>query len=61
MSAEAAAGHRPRDVSAENRGYDIESRGADGTLRFIEVKGRAAVAAVLNLNESQLQEFGGCR
>lgn len=41
MAAERALGHAPRDVSAENKGYDIESRdGISGGLRFIEVKGR---------------------
>jgi len=32
----------PRDVSKENLGYDIESKTSDRSLRFIEVKGRAA-------------------
>ena len=33
----------PRDVSAEKKGYDIESRDPrSGHLRFIEVKGRHA-------------------
>jgi SNF2 family DNA or RNA helicase len=43
MAAERALGNDPRDVSAENRGYDIESRDPrSGHLRFIEVKGRHA-------------------
>ena len=38
---EVAAGRRPIDVSKQNRGWDIESRDpSDGSLRFIEVKGR---------------------
>jgi hypothetical protein len=41
MAAERAFGNAPRDVSSENKGYDIESRdGRTGKLRFIEVKGR---------------------
>ena len=37
------AGQQPRDVSAEKKGYDIESRDPRaGHLRFIEVKGRHA-------------------
>ncbi|MFH0298064.1 DUF3883 domain-containing protein [Bradyrhizobium sp. 31Argb] len=41
MAAERALGNAPRDVSSENKGYDIESRdGRSGKLRFIEVKGR---------------------
>jgi SNF2 family DNA or RNA helicase len=43
MESERRMGHAPRDVSAENKGYDIESRdGLSGRLRFIEVKGRRA-------------------
>ena len=43
MAAETALGNLPRDVSAEKRGYDIESRDPrSGVLRFIEVKGRHA-------------------
>jgi superfamily II DNA or RNA helicase len=45
MDAEIALGHHPRDVSAHNLGYDIESRdGRTNGLRFIEVKGRRAGA-----------------
>jgi SNF2 family DNA or RNA helicase len=41
MGAERRLGNLPRDVSAENKGYDIESRDSKaGHLRFIEVKGR---------------------
>ncbi len=54
MSAESEAGHRPRDVSAENRGYDIESRGVDGTLRFIEVKGRMAGAETITVTKNEI-------
>ncbi|MBI5313192.1 MAG: DUF3883 domain-containing protein [Methylocystis sp.] len=43
FAAERALGHDPRDVSAEKKGWDIESRdGRTGHLRFIEVKGRIA-------------------
>lgn len=41
IAAERALGHSPRDVAAEKKGWDIESRdGRSGHLRFIEVKGR---------------------
>lgn len=41
IAAERALGHAPRDVAAEKKGWDIESRdGQSGHLRFIEVKGR---------------------
>jgi SNF2 family DNA or RNA helicase len=43
IAAERRLGNIPRDVSAENKGYDIESRDPKaGHLRFIEVKGRHA-------------------
>ena len=43
MAAERMLGNEPRDVSAEKKGYDIESRDPRaGHLRFIEVKGRHA-------------------
>ena len=48
MAAERAAGRRPADVSAQKLGYDIESHDPrTGTLRFIEVKGRAVDAEVV--------------
>ena len=41
MQSETRLGYAPRDVSVENRGYDIESSiPGTGKLRFIEVKGR---------------------
>ena len=55
MAAEAALGHAPLDVSAENRGYDIESRAGDGTLRFVEVKGRAAGARDVILTQNEVR------
>jgi superfamily II DNA or RNA helicase len=55
LATEAEAGHRPRDVSAENRGYDIESRAADGTLRFIEVKGRVAGGRDVILTQNEVR------
>jgi hypothetical protein len=43
VAAERRLGNEPRDVSAENKGYDVESRDPRaGCLRFIEVKGRHA-------------------
>ena len=40
MAAERDAGREPEDVSMHNRGWDIESRTADGKLLFLEVKAR---------------------
>jgi SNF2 family DNA or RNA helicase len=52
---ERAIGNEPRDVSAENLGYDIESRNPEtGALRFIEVKGRAQGASYITLTRNEL-------
>ena len=42
MITERELGNIPKDVSKDNLGYDIESKTPAGSLRFIEVKGRAA-------------------
>jgi hypothetical protein len=55
MEVEIALGNHPRDVSAQNLGYDIESRdGQTGRLRFIEVKGRHAGAETVTLTYNEL-------
>lgn len=55
MEVEIALGNDPRDVSAQNLGYDIESRdGQTGRLRFIEVKGRRAGAETVTLTYNEL-------
>jgi len=55
MEAEIALNNHPRDVSAHNLGYDIESRdGETGRLRFIEVKGRRAGAETVTLTYNEL-------
>ncbi len=55
MEAEIALGNDPRDVSAQNVGYDIESRDArTGRLRFIEVKGRREGAESVTLTYNEL-------
>jgi hypothetical protein len=55
MEIEIALGNHPRDVSAQNLGYDIESRdGQMGRLRFIEVKGRRAGAETVTLTYNEL-------
>src|SRR5579875_1330270 len=46
MRHERERGWTPRDVSKENRGYDIRSEHPTEGARFIEVKGRAARDAV---------------
>ncbi len=55
MEWERALGHDPRDVSAEDRGYDIESREAGtGRLRFIEVKGRRVDARAVTITRNEM-------
>ena len=55
VARENALGNSPRDVSAENLGYDIESRDPrTGHLRFIEVKGRAKGAPTITLTRNEI-------
>ena len=55
MEAERQLGNEPRDVSGEKCGYDIESKAqADGKLRFIEVKGRAADAITVTVTRNEI-------
>jgi hypothetical protein len=41
MTMECESGNSPEDKSKDNLGYDIESKTREGSLRFIEVKGRS--------------------
>ncbi len=55
MASERALGHVPRDVSAEKKGWDIESRDVKaGHLRFLEVKGRHVDGDVVMLTKNEL-------
>jgi len=58
MRYERQRGWLPEDVSAEDRGFDILSRHpASGTVRFIEVKGRAGTGPIaLTRNEYKTAE-----
>ena len=48
-------GNEPRDVSAEKKGWDIESRDPRaGHLRFIEVKGRHADARDVIITKNEI-------
>jgi len=55
ISAERRLGFEPKDVSAQNFGYDVESRvpGA-GKLRFLEVKGRIAGATTVTITKNEI-------
>ena len=55
MAVERNLGFVPRDVSSENRGYDIESAiPATGLLRFIEVKGRVKGAETVTITKNEI-------
>ena len=55
MARERSLGNEPKDISKENRGYDIESRDpANGRLRFIEVKGRRADARAVTITRNEM-------
>ena len=60
MAAERAQGFTPRDVSAQNVGYDVEScaegahDAAAGRLRLIEVKGRIAGSDTVTVSRNEV-------
>ena len=55
LAHERALGHSPVDVSAQKKGWDIESRdGLGGPLRLIEVKGRHADARDVIVTKNEI-------
>ena len=55
MAHEHGEGREPSDVSAENLGWDIQSRDpATGELRYIEVKGRRAGADSVQITRNEI-------
>jgi SNF2 family DNA or RNA helicase len=56
MDFEVKDGRTPKDVSANNEGYDIKSVSADGLKRYIEVKGRSAIGGVM-LSENEMNRL----
>jgi superfamily II DNA or RNA helicase len=55
LRAERELGYRPRDVSKQKLGYDIESAvPGTGRLRFIEVKGREAGAETVTVSKNEV-------
>lgn len=46
LAYERAQGRRPEDVSTQNLGYDIRSETPEGSIRYIEVKGRARTGPI---------------
>lgn len=56
MDAERALGREPKDVSAtKGIGHDLESRSSDGSLIFIEVKGRMNGADQVTLTTNEIR------
>lgn len=56
MAHERSLGNVPRDVSAGNLGYDIESREpSTGRLRFVEVKGRVSNADTVTVTVNEIR------
>jgi len=55
LETELRLGRRPRDVSRERRGYDVESLvPSDGKLLFIEVKGRELDADTVTVTKNEI-------
>ena len=54
MAAERAYGRHPVEMPPNNKGYDIESKDRDGTIWFIEVKGREAGAETFTVTRSEV-------
>lgn len=54
MDVERRLGYEPVDREFDRLGYDIESRAADGKLRFIEVKGRAEGADTITVTKNEV-------
>lgn len=54
VETERAQSRTPAEMPHNHKGYDIETRGADGRLLFIEVKGRLAGASDFTVTASEL-------
>lgn len=54
MEQEVKLGFKPKDVSAQKLGWDIESQAGEGKLRFIEVKGRVEGATTITVTKKEI-------
>jgi superfamily II DNA or RNA helicase len=54
MAAERRLGREPREMPHNNPGYDVESRRPDGTLLFVEVKGRVVGADTVTVTRNEI-------
>lgn len=55
VNAEEAAGRTPRAMPTNHKGYDIESVNADGSIRYIEVKGLSGCWGVRGVGITRAQ------
>ncbi|MDP9358721.1 MAG: DUF3883 domain-containing protein [Chloroflexota bacterium] len=54
LAVERQLGHEPKELAHNHPGYDLESRGRDGRLRFIEVKGKSGLQELVTISKSQV-------
>jgi hypothetical protein len=54
LATERRLGRAPDEMPPNNKGYDIESKAADGVLFFIEVKGRIEGADTVTVTRSEI-------
>jgi hypothetical protein len=54
LAVERRLGRNPVEMPPNNKGYDIESKAADGMLWFIEVKGRVSGADTFTITRSEI-------
>ena len=54
MAIERALGHDPVEMPPNNKGYDVESKMADGSLLFLEVKARTRGAETFTVTRSEI-------
>ncbi|MDE0669162.1 MAG: DUF3883 domain-containing protein [bacterium] len=54
LAVERELGRDPVEMAHNNEGYDVETRGDDGRLLFIEVKGRVAGADLFTITNREL-------
>ena len=54
LAIERALGHDPVEMPPNNKGYDIESKASDGSLLFLEVKGRTQGAETFTVTRSEI-------
>jgi superfamily II DNA or RNA helicase len=54
LARERLLGRSPLEMPPNNKGYDVESKAPDGSLLFIEVKGRAAGADTFTVTRSEI-------